>query len=155
MSDYIIIDEPRPSALARFTVNPMWPLFAFMFGGAFFSWLWSILNSFALGSANKTKEIALVIVGISGFFCVILGAYFLVSIGVIEKINRDYFQLVLVLVELAVCYTLYVLQSPSFSIYEYFNGKVMSGIPGLILAYLVGYKMQTYIVDFVFRLLPI
>ena len=64
-SGYVIADDPRPGKLAHLSVSPMWPFFAVMFAGAWLAWPWYVLNSFAIGSPNQKREIALVVTGFS------------------------------------------------------------------------------------------
>lgn len=146
MNNYVIIDEPKPSALSRLAVDPVWPLLGFMFGGAFFSWAWSLFNSHAIGSPTRLREILIVFGGFIYFFAVILGYGMLRGMGILDGVNPGYASLTLMIGELIVCYWLYILQQSTFEIYKHFNGKVVSGIPGVILAFLVGGKFQEQIV---------
>ena len=50
---YRIGDEPRPGALARVAVDPMWPLLAVMLGGVWLSWPWFVLNGVVVGSPTR------------------------------------------------------------------------------------------------------
>ena len=56
-SAYEIIDEPAPSTLTRFAVSPMFPLLAFMLGGAWLGWAWIAFNGYAFGSATRRREL--------------------------------------------------------------------------------------------------
>src|SRR5688500_9955283 len=62
--DYHLLDEPSPGRLANLVVNPFWPVLALMLTGGIIGWPWLVLNSLAIGSATKTREIALVITSI-------------------------------------------------------------------------------------------
>lgn len=138
-SAYQIIDEPSPGKLSRFTVDPMWPLFAFMFGGPFISWAWSLFNSFALGSPSRKREIIAVCLGLLGYFAVLIA---MTSSEMLRDLGPVYIRLALVVVGLFACYYLYLKQSAACEIHQYFGGVLMNGIPGVILAYFVGAKLE-------------
>ncbi|WP_308364894.1 MULTISPECIES: hypothetical protein [unclassified Microbulbifer] len=138
-SAYQIIDEPKPGRLSRFTVDPMWPLFAFMFGGPFISWAWSLFNSFALGSPSRNREIIAVSLGLLGYFAVLTA---MMTSETLRELGPVYIRLALVVVSLFACYYIYLKQSAACEIYQYFDGVLMNGIPGVILAYFVGSKLE-------------
>lgn len=142
-SGYQIVDEPSPGKLSRFTVDPMWPLFAFMFGGPFFSWAWSLFNGFALGSPSRGREIIAVCLGVLAYFAVLIG---MAASGLLQQWGPAYVRITLVVVSLASCYYIYLKQSVACEIYQYFDGTLMNGIPGVILAYFVGDKFQQLVV---------
>lgn len=136
---YQIIDEPSPGTLSRFTVDPMWPLFAFMFGGPFISWAWSLFNGFALGSPSRGREAIAVGLGVLAYFAVLIG---MAATGLLQQLSPVYTRTALVVVCLATCYYLYLKQSVACEIYQHFDGALMNGIPGVILAYFAGNKIQ-------------
>lgn len=140
---YQIIDEPSPGKLSRFTVDPMWPLFAFMFGGPFISWAWSLFNGLALGSPSRGREALAVGLGLLAYFAVLIGV---AATGLLQQLSPVYVRTALVVVSLATCYYLYLKQSVASEIYQYFDGTLMNGIPGVILAYFVGSKLETFVV---------
>jgi len=140
---YQIIDEPSPGKLSRFTVDPMWPLFAFMFGGPFISWAWSLFNGFALGSPSRGREALAVLLGVLAYFAVLIG---MATSGLLQQLSPAYVRTALVVVSLATCYYLYLKQSVACEIYQHFDGVLMNGIPGVILAYFVGSKMEMFVV---------
>jgi hypothetical protein len=55
-ASYRIIDEPKPSPLNRFAVNPVWIVLA-SFILQPYAWIWFLFNSFALGSPTRVKEV--------------------------------------------------------------------------------------------------
>ena len=55
---YTLADEPQPSGLQHLVVNPLWPLFGFMFGGAWLAFPWYVFNGFAMGSPTRKREAA-------------------------------------------------------------------------------------------------
>jgi hypothetical protein len=153
MTDYQIVDEPRPGSLSHLTVDPMWPLLGYMLGSAFFSWIWYGLNSFAIGSPSKRKELGIIFSGFIGYFAWIIIFGSLKSNGLVGDHNIHYARLMLTLFTLTMTYSLYVVQHRPFEIYQHFNGKVMSGMPGLLLAIVIGGSVQKTIVTTVLRVL--
>jgi len=148
VSTYQIIDEPQASKLSKATVDPMWPLLAFMLGGALFSWGWSAINSFALNSPNRKRELLIVFMALLAFIAMYLSLNKLLSNGYLEGINIQYIKVLIVSLELIFCYKLFLMQKNSFDIYEYFNGKVASPIIGLLLALFIGRKIETLAISF-------
>ena len=146
MSTYHLIDEPRPGPIAHLTVDPMWPLLGYMLGSPFFSWIWYAFNSYVLGSPTKRKEIPLILTGVIGVFGWIIAAGYFKSNGTINDQTLPYLRLMLTIFTLTISYMLYVIQNRTFEIYEYFGGKVMSGIPGLLVAIFLGQKLQRLVV---------
>ncbi|MFT5429438.1 MAG: hypothetical protein ACI9OJ_000109 [Myxococcota bacterium] len=132
---YQLADEPKPSALSHLVVNPLWPLFAIMFGGAWLSFPWFVFNAHAMGSPTRKKE---TIIAIGTLIC--SGAVFLTvdelaEAGLLGSIAMafindtiQYLMLVVQLVKLAGAYWLYTLQSRTFGIYEYYGGPSRNGI---------------------------
>lgn len=147
MNTYQIIDEPQGSQLSNTTVNPMWPLFGFMIGGAVFSWLWSVLNSFALNSPSRNKELLIVAAGFATFIAMYLGLGTLFTNGSLKGINIEYIKIAIISIELVFCYKLFLTQQASFGVYEYFNGKVASPAIGLLLAFVVGRKLEAFAIS--------
>jgi hypothetical protein len=134
---YRILDEPRPGGLARFAVNPMWPLLSYMFGGAWFAWIWFLANGRAIGSATKTRELVVVLVGIVGIVALAIGMGLLYQAGIIPKGSALYALLVVTVWKLGITYWLFTLQSRSFELYQYFGQPVRNGLAIVVLALLV------------------
>jgi hypothetical protein len=135
---YHIPDEPRPIALSRFAVQPFWPLFGAMFGGSWLSWPWFVFNGFAIGSPTRNKELLLALVGFAGNFILKIGFGVLLTAELLPEVLAPYLYLVILVWRLAISYWLYVLQSQSFGIYEYYGGTVQNGVFILVLGYFVG-----------------
>jgi hypothetical protein len=131
---YQIIDEPQPGALSSIAVQPLWPLLGVMFGGAWMSWPWFVLNAFAIGSPTRGRETAIAAAGFAGNVVLGLGLGLLTAAGVVPETAGPYLYLILVVWKLAVSYWLYVTQAGTFGIYEYYGGKVQHGIIILIVA---------------------
>ncbi|WP_295798627.1 hypothetical protein [uncultured Microbulbifer sp.] len=139
---YQIIDEPRPGALTRLAVNPFWPLLGFMFGGAFFSWVWSLINSLALGSPTRLRELFAILCGFVGYFLLLFAMSFLINLQVFEGLTHQYTRILLVGFSLIPSYYVYLRQSAAYELFEYFGGKALNGIPILLAGYFVGSKFQ-------------
>lgn len=149
MQSYKIIDEPCPGFLSRFVVDPLWPLFSFMLGGSVFSWLWSGFNSLALGGPNLKKELATIVMAFVGLFSIYFLAHSLYSRGFFEDFNKQYLFLLITSVEISFCYLLFSMQKEGVEIHEYFNGKLASAVPGLLLALLFGKNIRLFVLSVV------
>ena len=137
---YRIPDEPTTSGLSSMAVQPLWPLLAIMFGGAWLSWPWFAFNAFATGSPTRGRELALAIGGFVGTVAIALGLSGLIYGGVITKSTAPYAFVSVTVWKLVVSYVLYSLQSRSFHLYEHFGGSVRSGFP---LAVVAGFMLRT------------
>ncbi|XOV77530.1 MAG: hypothetical protein ACFHVJ_11265 [Aestuariibacter sp.] len=144
MSTYQIIDEPQGSRLSKATVDPMWPLFGFMLGGALFSWLWSVINSVALNSPCRNRELVVVSMAFSVFIAMYMSLGLLIANGSLEGINIQYIKMAIVSIELIFCYKLFLMQRNSFDVYEYFNREAASPVIGLLVAFMVGRKVEAF-----------
>lgn len=149
LTSYQIIDEPRPGLLSRLAVNPLWPLLGFILGGVFFSWIWAVFNSFALGSPTRVRESVVVILGAVGYFALFFLMLILVNSGLVEGLSHHYTRILLVAVALLPSYYLFQRQSTAFELYEYFGGKTINALPLLILGfgYLAGGKLQVAVIN--------
>lgn len=126
---YHIEDEARPGALAHLAVNPLWPLLGTMLGGSWLGFTWFALNSIAVGSPTRTRELVLVAAGFLGSVALVLGLLALNANGVIhDQYDVQYALLVLVLFKLGIAYTLYTLQVSTIGIYEYYGGTLRNGL---------------------------
>lgn len=132
---YRIVDEPVPGGLQRIAVNPMWPLFAFMFGGALLAWSWSGVNAYALGSPTRRRELGIILLGFAGTVALVIAAGLAAKAEVITRDHLPYVILGLVVWKLGISYWLYFLQSRTFELYQYFGGAVRNGVAGVIAAY--------------------
>lgn len=146
---YQIIDEPRPGLLSRFVVNPFWPMLGFMFGGSFFSWIWFLLNSLAMGSPTRVREMWALVAGVLGYFLLFFSMIYLVNNGLIDGLTHEYTRILLVGFALVPSYYLYLRQNAAFELFEHFGGKALNGIPILLLGYFFGSKFQVAIITLV------
>ncbi len=132
---YRIIDEPRPSGLSRFAVNPVWPLLGIMFVGSWLVFPWFAFNAFALG-APKRKLLAIAAIGVFPALLAIIWALgtALYSEWIGESTLR-YLILSLVAIKLGAAYWLYYRQAPAFEIFSYYQEVPNTGIWVLAAAY--------------------
>ena len=135
---YQIMDEPSPGGLSRVAVQPVWPLFAVMFGGAWLSWPWFVLNAFAIGSPTRQREIVLAACGFGGNLALSVGIVVLLYNEIVPATAAPYLGLVLIVWKLAVTYWLYVLQARTFGLYQYYGGPVHNGLIVVVAGYFVG-----------------
>jgi len=123
---YEIADEPSPSdTFGNLVFRPSAPLLAAMMCGAWLAWPWFIVNSFALGSPTRRREIAMCLVAVVGTVVLALGVFALVDAGVIE--SRLALQLALLGIttwKLGMAYWVSEMQSRTFEVYTYYGGPV-------------------------------
>jgi len=132
---YRIADEPVPGGLAHMAVRPVWPLFAMMFVGPWFSWPWFVLNGIAVGSPTRVRELIGAIVGFAGSFGIVYAIFHLVEAKVLTQAMLPYAGIVLIAWKISVSYWLYMVQARTFEIYEYFGGIVRSGLVVVFVVY--------------------
>jgi hypothetical protein len=145
--DYRILDEPRPGALARLAVNPLWPLLAVMFGGTWISWPWFVVNAFAVGSPTRWRETALAAAGFAGTAALFVGLVLLDARGVFGASGLAYAGVGLVVWKLAVSYWLYVLQGRTFALFEYFHGAARNGVLVVFAGYFLSRRLFDLLAD--------
>ncbi|MBK6687938.1 MAG: hypothetical protein IPG45_25920 [Deltaproteobacteria bacterium] len=128
--DYRIIDEPQPSKLSHLAVNPFWILLGGMLGGFWLAGPWFVLNSIAIGSATRRKELEWLFYGVlallAGLVLVNHLAWRVDEQGWDLRVVR-FGVLAVQLTKLAIYYLLHNQQSRSFQLYEYFGGLVRNG----------------------------
>lgn len=135
-STYRIDDEPRPGALARMAVSPFWPLLGLMLGGTWLGLPWFAFNAIAVGSPTRTRELTLVAVGIAGSVVICSMILHAMDVGYIRsKAGMQYALLVVLIWKLAIGYALFVQQSATIELYQYYGGVLSRfGIVVLLLA---------------------
>jgi hypothetical protein len=136
-SGYRIADEPKPGALARFAVDPLWPFLAVIFSGAWLSWSWFVINGFAVGSPTRRRELAIAIGGFVTSAAVLFLLLYAMGDGVLSQQSLPYALLGLTVVKIAVTYWLHVTQAETFEIYTYYGGVVRSGVMVLFAGYML------------------
>ena len=131
---YQIEDEPSPGALARIVVQPLWPFLALMLAGAWLAWPWFALNSFAMGSPTRRKELGLTLLGLVAPVVVLLAFASIFDFQAAQDRTRTrLLMLPVIVVKLAVGYVLYLLQARTFAIYRYYGGVARSGLAVLLI----------------------
>jgi hypothetical protein len=136
MSEYQVADEPAPSTLARYAVNPLFPMFAFMFAGVWFAWPWFAFNSFAVGSPTRRAELAWLAAGL-----VVPPVVGSLLVAVLPAAADAYIDLLVVVLKLVVVYAVFLLQSRTIEIYEYYGGKLVNGIWPMLIALYLGHRV--------------
>ncbi|WP_190285606.1 hypothetical protein [Montanilutibacter psychrotolerans] len=130
---YQLPDEPLPSGLSRWAVDPLWPLLATMLGGTVFGSAWFVFNGLALGSPTRNREWAALALSALGS-CALL---YLLNVADWRDWLGDpalrYAGLSIIALKLAVAYSLYFMQARCFELWEYFGGVARNGAPLLIL----------------------
>ena len=101
-SAYRLPDEPQPSGLSRWAVDPLWPLLAVMLAGNVFGMAWSVFNGLAMGSPTRRREWLLVAANLLGCLGVAIGTSVLRHNAWLARDEVAYAMLVAVTVKLAV-----------------------------------------------------
>lgn len=127
--------------MAHLVVNPFWPLLAAMLAGAWVAFPWMIFNSVAIGSPTQRREILLAIAGLAGSVVITFGILSLRSGELLPVAGIPYALLFLTVFRLATAYVIYLVQSRTFSLFEYYGGIVRSGVIPLVLATLFGNRL--------------
>ena len=141
MAKYKIADEPSPSTLARFAVNPLFPFLAVMLGGAWLGFAWFALNSFAVGSPTRTKEIAWLLGGLGAAALLVVATSLALDAGWLQTRHVAYAALVILVAKLAAAYAVHILQSRTIEIFEYYGGVLRNGLPLAVVSFLLGPRL--------------
>lgn len=147
MSGYRLADDPAPGALARAAVNPIFPMLAMMFAGAWLSLPWFALNAVALGSPTQKRELRLCAYAVVG--ALLLG-FMVLWAWPPETLGERGFLfglLALSVFKLGLAYWILTLQSRTFAVYEYYGGVVQNGLPVLVLATALLRSTVLFLVD--------
>ena len=137
-SRYRIADEPTPGPLSGVATNPLWPFVAVMLGGVWLSWSWFAINSFAVGSPSRRKEILWIVAGLGVSAMIVFAIFASAERGIIAQQHIKYAMLTITVWQLGVSYVLYLLQSRTIEIYEHFGGVLRNGLYFLVLAAFIG-----------------
>jgi hypothetical protein len=141
MSGYQIADEPAPSTLARYAVNPLYPMLAAMLGGVWFAWPWFAFNSYAIGSPTRRAELGWLVAGLVVPPAVAAVLLYAVGVGTLPRGSAPYIGLCVVVLKLVVVYAVFLLQSRTIEIYEYYGGKLVNGVWPLLAALYFGDRL--------------
>jgi hypothetical protein len=128
---YTIFDEPRPGTLARFAVDPFWPLLATMLCGTWLGASWFVFNAFALGSATRKSETWLAIASPVTSFGLLWLAISLVPEASLSA-ARPYMHTMLAVVRLSFAYAIWARQERSSALFAHYGGTLRKGILPLI-----------------------
>jgi hypothetical protein len=136
-SRYLIPDEPRPSGLAHLAVNPLWPLLAQMLGGSWLALPWFLVNGAALGSPSQRREWLCAAASLFGSLLLVFGIAAGSDAGWLGGIALKLAMLSIVALKIAMAYALYMMQSRSYELWEYFGGKARNGLLVIVAAYVL------------------
>ncbi len=134
---YRIPDEPRPTGLIRYAVDPMWPLLALMLSGNALGLAWFAFNSRALGSAGAAREWTYIAASLIGCVLLALSIGWGRQNGFLENSAIQYAALAFPALKLSLGYALYVSQSRSTELILHFGGVLRNGAVGLLVCFLV------------------
>ena len=141
---YELADEPSPSKLGELTVRPWCCLLALILGGAWLAWPWYALNSIALGSPTRDKELKIVAAALTTTAAVSVSIVLAYEAELLPLNMLRYALIVLTVAKLAAAYSLNTLQRRTFHIYEYYGGVARNGMPIVM----VGSMMRPVILEF-------
>jgi len=142
---YRIDDEPRPGAWAKLAVSPFWPLLGLMLGGCWLGLPWFALNSIAVGSPTRNREMLLVAVGFIGSLLLAMLLLQLNRSGVIAtEASIQYALLALLIWKLAIGYALFVQQSATIELYQYYGGVL--GRYGIAVVIVSAFYLKNYVI---------
>lgn len=133
---YRIADEPSPARLARFAVNPIWPMLATMLAGSWLGTPWFVFNAFALGSATRRRELAWAVGSVLLAAAMVQGLFFAEQRELVPEVVLGYGAVLVTAVRLTGAYSTYGLQDASFELHRYFGGPVVNGAPLMIVGML-------------------
>lgn len=137
-SVYRLPDEPLPSGLSRYAVDPLWPLLTLMLAGGGFGLLWFAFNTAALGSPTRWREWGCVALSLIGGPVLAVTIYAAEQYGWLSASLLPYAMLSTLLLKLGVAYALYLMQQRCFEIWEYYGGQARNGLFLMILLAVVG-----------------
>ena len=138
MAGYQRADEPAPTSLARFAVNPFFPMLASMLGGVWIAWPWFALNGIAVGSPTLRRELAWLAAGLAAMFAAAAAVVFAVGAEILPAAAIPYALVGVTLVKLAFVYAVYVYQARTIEIYTYYGGTLHNAVWVVVLVVLAG-----------------
>lgn len=134
---YRIPDEPHPSGLIRYAVDPMWPLLALMLSGNGLGLAWFAFNAKALGSATAAREWIYIVASLIGCVLLALVIGWAANNGWLDDSAIKYAALAFPALKLSLGYALYVSQSRSSEIILHFGGVLRNGVVGLLICFML------------------
>lgn len=141
---YQIPDEPKPSGLAHLAVDPMWPMFAQMLAGSWLGLPWFLVNSFALGSPTRNREILWILLCLFGTVGLYLAYMHAIDQGWLTKMASRISVLSFAVLKLVVAYVLYLKQARVFEIWTHYGGQARNGMLVLLAGAFIG---RTFVLD--------
>lgn len=141
---YKIIDEPRPSAVSRLAVNPLWIFLGSLFGGAGIGLCWFAFNSFAISSAARTRELAYVFIGLLGTPFIFAALNALMNLGWLDTDWIPYLRVLVTGFQLLIVYLLHLSQHKSYELYSLFGGVAKNGLLLVVALFLI----RPYLAEF-------
>ena len=139
---YRLPDEPLPSGLAKYAVDPLWPLLAFMLAGNGIGVVWFVFNSIAMGSPTRARELGYVATSLLGSVLLLLLLGMARSNQWLDASQLRYAALSIITLKIAMAYVLYLAQSRCFEIWEHYGGQVRNGRPVLVLSWLLAKNLH-------------
>lgn len=131
---YQIIDEPSPGRMARFIVDPFWPLLACMMVGGLPGLSWLVFNGFALGSPTRLRESLLCFLGVVGALLIYVSVDMASDAGLISRGIVSYVVLLAIICKLGFAYMACFLQQRAMEIHDYYGGGKKNGLVPLLVA---------------------
>ena len=126
--EYKILDEPEPSTLAQYAVDPYWPLLATMLGGSWIGLPWYAFNAHAIGSATKRSELTWAIASPLVSVAVAFVAFTAVELLGLPSRSYAYVFAGLIAIKLYFAYRIHFHQAKSHAIHEHYQGSSKSGL---------------------------
>ncbi len=157
---YAIADEPAPSRLSPYVVNPGLPLIAHMLGGSWIGLPWMVFNAYALNSAQTRREVRMA--ALSPLLSLVVAFVATQLIRALETPGPAalshvlglpprayaYAVIAVVAVKLWLVYAIHRSQEKSFEIFSYTGGKGRNALAIVAVAALV----RPYVMDWAFDL---
>ena len=122
-------------------MNPFWPLLAQMLGGSWLALPWFVLNGVALGSPTQRREWLCAAASLLGSVALVFSIGRAVDAGTLEGMSLRLAMLSIVALKITVAYALFVMQSRSFELWQYFGGKARNGVLVLMAGFFVRAKL--------------
>lgn len=126
---YRILDEPTPSTLARFAVDPLWPLLAMAMTGTLIGGSWFVFNAFAIGSATRKREAIVLALTFVGMAVTLVGLNTVRLVGGVPLSEAaPYIAIGFRVLRIIPAYLVHAWQSRSYVLFEYLGGTPRRGL---------------------------
>lgn len=139
MSSRNAYDIAEEQQTAGYAVSPLWPLLALMFAGGWLAWPWAIVNSFWLNSPTRRQEILWAAGGAVG--SMLIAATILIWANEAQTeaeavVRLRYALIVLAVFKLGCGYRIYLLQSRTVELFEFYGGRLRNALPIVVIGFL-------------------